>query len=104
MLIMMICYFIVSQSVTYLHVLSASVIFSYSATVIHHFRLVCLDFISEFRMVNANDIEKCLKSVGSSREKYVLKLNAAAKADVWKNFLLGKSAYRFVCLRFGVQT
>jgi hypothetical protein len=35
-------------------------------------------------MVSASGIEKCLKSVGDYHEKYVLKSNTAAKADVWK--------------------
>jgi hypothetical protein len=41
-------------------------------------------------MASANDIEKCLRSVGHARDKYVLKSNTAAKADVWKQFMLGK--------------
>ena len=48
------------------------------------------------KMVSANEIEKCLKSVGLAREKYILKPNIAAKADVWKHFLLGKSACIYV--------
>jgi hypothetical protein len=41
-------------------------------------------------MANTNDIQKCLRSVGHARDKYVLKSNTAAKADVWKHFMLGK--------------
>jgi hypothetical protein len=40
--------------------------------------------------VTPSYIELCLRSIGSEREKYVLKPNNIAKADVWKHFMLGK--------------